>query len=245
MITAKVFLPFILIFLLGLGFLIYLTWLIEPYSRVKNILISNTTDHQSTISWTTAIPTKGVIIISSNSKFPILPIFAKNLLKDDGEKNSKKIGYYTTHHITIGALESAKEYQIRIYQGQKKVYEGQFTTAPTLSTLTTPNPVYGRVLKNDKKTPVVGAIVYLNLEKESSPSALLSTLTNSKGGWSIDLANLRSKDLKTYFAVEKSPVDSSSGKTKEQAVIVPSKGGSFKAEVTYGADKPWPDIILK
>jgi len=225
------------IFFLILGLLFYLTWLIEPYSPPKNILLSNITDHQSTISYTTSIPTKGIIIISSNSKFPILPIFAKNILKDDGEKSTKKVGYYTTHHITIGSLQPQTKYQFRVYQGQKKVYEGEFTTTSALSTLRNPNPVYGRILKTDKKTPVVGAIVYLTLQKESSESSLLSTLTNSKGGWSMDLGNLRSKDLKNYFKVDK--------KIKEEVIVTTSDKAGFKAQTNYGQDKPWSDIILK
>lgn len=225
-----------LIFFVILGLLIYSTWLVEPSSPSLNINFSNITDHQVSISWVTNIPTKGTIIVSSDSKFPILPIFAKDIQKDDGEKNTEKIGYYITHHITIGNLSPQKNYQFRIYQGQKKVYEGQFITAPTLASLTSPNPVYGRVIKSDK-TPVAGTLIFLRAGKDASPSSQLSTLTNAKGGWSLDLANLRLKDLKNVFKVD--------SKTKEELVVVNGNKGSFKAETTYGSDKPWPDIILK
>ncbi len=229
------------IFLIAFGLILFLLWwsllLIEPRAKVTNLLISNITDHQVTISWTTTIPTKGTIIVSSDSKFPILPILAKNIQKDDGEKNTKKMGYYATHHTTIGSLQSQAEYNFRIYQGQKKVYEGQFNTGSTLPSLNNPNPIYGRILKSDKKTAVVGAMVYLTVVNEASDSALLSTLTNSKGGWSLDLGNLRSKDLQTYFKIDK--------KIKEKLIVTTSDKGGFKAQTSYGADKPWPDILLK
>lgn len=99
------FAPIILIIL---GLLIYSTWLIEPSSSPLNLVFSNITDHQASISWVTDIPTKGTIVVSADSKFPILPIFAKDIQKDDGEKSTKKVGYYITHHITIGNLSPKK-----------------------------------------------------------------------------------------------------------------------------------------
>lgn len=227
---------FALIFFLVLGIVIYLTWLVEPTSDVKNILISNISDHQATISWTTSIPTRGTLMVSSNSRFPILPIFAKSLQKDDGEKNIQKTGYYITHHITIGDLAPSKKYNFRIFQGQKKVFEGSFFIGPTLS-IFTPNPVYGKVIKMDKKTPVARAIVYLRVVKNASASALLSTLTNSEGGWSIDLANLRDSTLKRHYDLTK--------KDQEQVIVEAGKLGRVKAATILGKDKPWPTIIIK
>lgn len=222
------------LFLLVLGVCIYITWLIEPSSDVKNILISNISDHQATISWTTKVPTRGELLVSSNFKFPILPIFSKDLQKDDLDKTSDKVGYYTTHHITIGSLDSSKRYNFRVFQGQKKVFEGSFKTGPTITGFIGPSPIYGKVLRSDKKTPVVRAIVYLRIIKNASSSALLSTLTNGEGGWSLDLANLRDANLRNHFILTK--------KSQEQIIIEAGNLGRVKAATTPGKDKPWPTI---
>ncbi len=228
---------FALIFFLILGILIYLTWLVEPSSDVRNILISNTSDHQATISYTTTIPTRGTMMVSANSKFPLLPVFSKDLQKDDGENNTSKTGYYLTHHITVGNLAPSKKYNFRIFQGQKKVFEGTFFTGSTPPSFTSPNPVYGKVVKSDKKTPVVRAIVYFKVVKDASSSALLSTLTNAEGGWSIDLANLRDPNLRNLSVLTK--------KTQEQIIVEAGNLGRVKAATILGKDKPWPTIIVK
>ncbi|MDO8638165.1 MAG: fibronectin type III domain-containing protein [Candidatus Daviesbacteria bacterium] len=212
--------------------LLYALKLIEPSSPVLNLLTTNITDHQVSISWTTDKPTKGLIVISENGKFPLLPTFAKITYKDDGEKNLKREGFYTTHHITVGKLDPNKTYQYLIYQGWKKMVGGSFMTGSALSSISAPDPVYGRVLGADKKTGVIGALVYF----QASSSAVLSTLTNTQGGWSVDLGNLRTRDLKMIY-----PLASESG----ELLVVETGKGKFKAETTMGKDKPWPDIIVK
>lgn len=223
----KIFVGLIII----IGLLLYGLKLIEPFSPPQNIIFSNITDHQATISWTTAKATKGAILVSKNGKFPILPLFT-TVYKDDGEKNLNRMRFYTTHKVTMDNLNPKTNYKFRIYQGWKKVYEGSFNTGPTLQSISTPNPVYGKIVGADKKTPVVGALVYL----QASSSAVLSTLTNTQGGWSVDLGNLRTKDLKMIY-----PVASGSG----EFLVVETGKGRFKAETLVGQDKPWPDIILK
>ena len=224
------------VFLIILPLLVYLTWLIEPSYQPQRLVLSNITDHQATVSWVTSIPTKGSIVLSTDSKFPLLPLFAKKIYKDDGEKNTKKVGHYTTHRVIVGDLSSQTKYQFRIYQGQKKVFQGEFTTASTLTSLNTPNPVYGRVLDADKKSPIIGAIVYLRVRNSASDSATLSTITNSQGGWSIDLANLRTRDLNSTFKLTRD--------SKEYIIAEAASKGSVLVETTPGKDKPWPDIIL-
>lgn len=217
-------------FIIFLLLLFYLLKLIEPTSAVQNLFLSNITDQRVSISWITDKATKGVVILSEDNDFPLLPIFAKEIHKDDGEKSLKRQRFYTTHHVTTGSLAPSKTYYFRIYQGWKKVFQGSFTTNFTPASLPFPEPVYGRVLHADKKTPVVGALVYLQVENQASRSALLSTLTNSEGRWSLDLGSL------------KEFISSSSA---EKVVVETGGKGKFKATTIFGQDKPWPDIILK
>lgn len=221
--------------LIIIGLLLYIVKLIEPASEVKNLFLSNITDHQVTLSWTTEKPTKGEVLISENNKFPLLPFWSKKWEKDDGEKSLTATNFYLTHHITIGDLKPNQTYYFRIYQGWKKALQGQFTTGSALSSVNTPNPVYGRVVLSDLKTPIVGALVYLEVQTASASSALLSTLTNTTGRWSLDLANLRTKDLKLAYKV--------SSRSAEKVFIDTGKA-RVKSETQPGKDKPWPNIIV-
>lgn len=179
---------------IALGILFFSGWLffyfIEPTSEVENIQFSNITDTQGSISWTTDKPTRSKVLVSGTGQFPSSVLLAKRVFKDDGEKRLNTSGFYTTHHVTVGGLIPNKTFYYRIYQGMKKVYEGNFTTGSTISSLVGPNPVYGRVLEADGKSPLVGGIVYLQVKDKDKASSLISTLTNSEGGWSLDLSNI-------------------------------------------------------
>ncbi len=113
--------------------LLYIT---EPYSPPKNVLISNITDHQATVSWTTDKATRGEVVVVV-------------------EKDKRGKSYlHTFHLVTIGNIEPKKEYQFKIYQGMRKVYEGRLQTGSQLASISMPNPIYGRVVEEDKKLPL-------------------------------------------------------------------------------------------
>ncbi|HBL52385.1 MAG: hypothetical protein A3D24_01475 [Candidatus Blackburnbacteria bacterium RIFCSPHIGHO2_02_FULL_39_13] len=243
---------------------ILLKFVLEPTAKPQNVFISNISDHQATISWTTDKPTKGAVVASENGSFPILPIFVgEKLSRDDGEKGIKKTGFYTTHRVTVENLAPGKEYQFRIYEGWKNVYQEDFSTGPTLSSLANPNPVYGKIVDSNNK-PIVGALVYLTVSDPASEikeektikdkdgktkkevitkkvdvkdSSILSALTNSEGKWSIDLGNIRSKNLKSIQPLSKISV--------EKLLVDAGRKGRAKAVAKPGMDKPWVDIVLK
>lgn len=229
----------IIIAILILAGVIYIVgafiFFLEPYSLPQNLTLSNVTDHQLTVSWVTDKPTRGAIIVSKNNHFPLLPFFTKSKILDDGEKLINKTGFYTTHHVSADNLDPDSKYYFRVYQGLRVVAEGTVITSSTLSSLIAPNPVYGKV-QTSQKTPAVGAIVYLTVQNGATASAALSTLSNSQGGWSLDLANLRSKDFKSGFKI--------ASRSAEIVVVEGGHLGKFKAVTKPGKDKPWSDIIL-
>lgn len=232
----------LLLFLLLIFLLYYTLKLIEPSSPPQNVLVSNITDHQVTISWTTPKATKGTLIISADGKFPLLPNFVPKIYRDDGEKRLNKTNFYTTHYITIDNLSPNKSYQFIIYQGWKKKVQSSFTTGSTLQSINAPIPVYGRVLASDKK-PVIGALIYFHAINEASSSAqaissaLLSALTNSEGRWTIDLANLRTSGSKNSYLTGKKIIE-------EVIVVDTGVNNPVKAKTSTSSDNPWPDIIL-
>lgn len=216
--------------------LVFVVPFIEPNSTPQNVKISNITDQKATVSWATAKATRDLVVLSEDNSFPVVPMFAKKKYIDDGDRDLKNPKFYTTHHATIGDLKPNTKYYFKIYQGVQEVHSGEFTAGPTLASSLTPNPVYGRVVKTDK-TPVAGAIVYFQAGQGETLSGLLSTLTNAQGGWSVDLANLRTQDLqKNYEAAQ--------GETVEITVEGGARGkGSLK--VSAQSKTPLPDIVIK
>lgn len=232
----------VLSFVFLLLIFLYVLQLIEPSSTPQNVLVSNVTDHQVTISWTTRKATKGTLIIAADGNFPLLPSFAQKIYRDDGEKRLNKTNFYTTHYITIDNLSPNQTYQFIIYQGWKKKVQSSFATGSTLPSINTPIPVYGRVLAVDQK-PVIGALIYFHATNEASgsaqvtSSALLSALTNNEGRWAIDLANLRTAGLENSYLIGE--------KTIEEVTVDTGINNPVKAWTSTFSDNPWPDIILK
>lgn len=225
---------------LALFFVIWLIFafaipFIEPVSRPSEVRISNITGGQATVSWTTPKATRDVVALSENINFPIFPMFARKKYVDDGDKGLKNPKFYTTHHVTVDSLKPSTKYYFKVYQGVQEVYSGEFTTGPMLVLPPAPNPIYGRVIKADK-TPVAGAIVYLQVRVRDS--SVLSTLTNSSGGWSIDLANLRTADLREGYQVAQA----------EEMIEIAVEGGARGKgglKVSAGSKTPLQDILIK
>src|SRR3990167_1726802 len=220
----KLLLIFFAIIFLVIGIFVIAPFIAEPTSPPKEIFITNITEGQATITWSTDKPTKGTVKIQ------------KDIYKDDGDKNKKSQGFYATHLVTISALRPAASYNYEIYQGWRKVSEGSFTTAIILNSINNPNPVYGRVIDSSNR-PQVGAIVYLTAKNQNGESALYSTLTNNEGRWQIDLANFRTRDLKAPFSL--------TTETVQEVVVQTGFRGKFKATTSMDNDQPWPDIIIK
>ena len=219
-------------------FILYLaSYLLEPTSPIKSLLASNISDHQVSLSWVTDLPTKSNLVISSKNDIPTLPFFTKSGLKEDLDRNLRKSNYYLLHQTTITNLSKKQTYYFKIFQGLKTAYQGKFTTGESINVLLNPNPVYGTIYLNQQKTPAVGALVYLLVEGKEGKSSVLSTQTNKSGRWSIDLANLRTLNLKDVYQI--------ASNSSEQLIIEAGKKGKGKAKTTFGKDKPWPDLILK
>ncbi|RJP47576.1 MAG: hypothetical protein C4584_00290 [Armatimonadetes bacterium] len=240
----------VLVLLLGVYLLSIFT---EPVSTPQDVSITNISDRQATISYTTKNGTRDKIFVSDTKTFPRLLAFSDDYLVDDRDLNKKNMSYYVLHNITVGNLAPGKLYRYKVYQGVREVYNGAFSTANTLDSIAFPSPVYGRVVANDGITPIEGAIVYFQAinrvvgGKDSSRSAVvgsgederssvLSTITNNEGRWSVDMGNLKTQDLRDSFIV---------GKGAVEKVVVNVGGEKFSAETVPGQDKPWPDIIVQ
>jgi hypothetical protein len=128
-----------------------------------------------------------------------------------------KYGKYYTHHITVQNLDAEKEYFFRVGDGivsYGKSYGGTFAerempaisefkskTLPVITKVETPNPAYGTSYNvyyredgtmGDKKN--FDSIIFLKTFKDGMEYITMSSVTNSDGGWTIDLANVRDSD---------------------------------------------------
>lgn len=126
-----------------------------------------------------------------------------------------KYGKYYTHHITVQNLDAEKEYFFRVGDGvisYGKSYGGTFAerempaisefkskTLPVITKVEAPNPAYGTSYNMyiDKfgmmaKKENFDSIIFLrSFDVNVDNYPLLSSVSNSDGGWSIDLANIR------------------------------------------------------
>lgn len=227
---------------LGIGFaalgvyllIAFIIPFIEPGSRPQSLKVSNVGDQQAALSWTTQKPTRDLVLVSKEDSFPIFPIFAQKKYIDDGDRGLGKQGFYTAHQVTIDNLKPEKTYYFRIYQGVNEVHKGDFKTGPSFA-LSSPNPVYGQIIGNDNK-PIAGAIVYFRVFRGGEKSGLLSTLTNGKGGWSVDLGNLRSEDLQKKYEIQ--------GDESEEIVVEGGVRGRVKRIDKFRKESPRSKIVL-
>lgn len=134
--------------------------------------------------------------------------------------NVTKTGKYYTHHVTVQNLTPETSYNFRISNGlmmwnvkrvDQEVSEFDFPVAENFAFTTfkesdsvgTPNPAYGKLATLDKNDDGMlienintdGIIFLKAITKDSTKtSLLLSSSTNTEGGWTIDKSNFRLED---------------------------------------------------
>ena len=202
--------------------------------KPRNVTLSNLSESQVTISWTTDEPTDQQVIITTslNSLPNDIPLLSKGTIASSN-------GISQVHSVTLRNLKPSGVYYYRIYQKPYSVYQGRIKLAEKLTSLSKPYPVYGRVLGPDRKAPLSGALVYLrafNPKEASKSSSLISTTTNADGRWSLDLSLLRKANLKEPYQLTEGLL--------EEIVVEAGSLGRVRATTTIHRDEPWPDVFL-
>lgn len=214
----------------AIGFLITQKEILTPTSPPKEVVVSNVADRTATISWSTAIPTKGKIVVSSNGSFPFFP--TNKGQKDDMLEQAGLDTPLDTHHVTIRQLFPNATYYVKIYQGIRSYGPYQFTTSSDIELSTIPQPIYGQVMSADRRTGVAGVIVYLILSDQTQ-AATLSTLTDRNGFWQADLTTARTR--------EGIPLQNM---TKIDLLVDAGRRGRVRASLEQSKITPVPDIVL-
>ncbi|MEI6887460.1 MAG: fibronectin type III domain-containing protein [bacterium] len=221
---GKKFFIFVAIVTGAILILLLLSYITEPEIKVSNIRITNLTDSSATVSWLSADPSIGSVLVSENNKFDILSNFRKARFYDDRDSDtynwilSSNATSRYTHHVTITNLVPESKYYYRI-AGSYRTVEMSYPdleTGKTLDTLVTPDPSYGQFPDQSEND----ALIYYSI----GDSTQLSTYLNSSFAFTFDKSNLRSKDLLSSYAyrvgdvINISTIDSSSKRTIESKV---------------------------
>lgn len=164
----------------------------SPSERPTNIQFTNITDTTVTITWLTAGPTTGAVVLTGPQQRPQTFI--------DERDGNGKLGKYQSHSVTLRNLKSETDYSFKILANGQEYYDAggrpyQVSTAPAISTGTgSLEPAYGTILTADNQ-PADGALVYLTLDG----SQTLSAIVKPTGSWIIPLNLIRTADLNAYI----------------------------------------------
>ena len=207
------------ILFLILSLYLFIIFIKEKTSVVKDVRVANVTDTSATITWITEDATKGSIIYSDSDKwFPIINSIGKKRAYDDRDIEEIEYGKYELekwnedyiHHVTIRNLKPEMKYYFRISTGFKtvdeKTYYPSFETGPVIEDLRSPDPVYGLVRIEDPMNIIESSdvLIYFMVYYENSQtgiteeSAFYSTISND-GSYSFDMNNIRNKFMSKLF----------------------------------------------
>jgi len=161
----------------------------------EQLKISNITQENVSVSYQTNAQTFGAVVYGPTESL-------------DLQERETKIS--NIHHITLTNLSENTLYYFNVRVGNKTYSrDGQprtFTTAPRIGDGLS-HKVYGQV-HNIDGTPAVEALIYLNIKDKDgkgSPgiSTTLSTVTNSAGLFTLNLAKAKVADLSEPFYFSK------------------------------------------
>lgn len=201
---------------------------LNPNIAPKNVSISNITDSQLTVSWTTDEKTDGLI------KYDTTPNLSKTS-KDNRLQISAENSQFYLHYVTLKELQPTKTYYFKIVSGGK-LYDNKgqaytITTGPVLGSIGEAKIVSGKILSAEN-TPAAEVIVNLG----TTNMAPMSALTDKEGRWAIFLNKARSTDLSSYTILDPEA-------TILKIDVLGEKRTASAVTITKNAF-PVPDIVL-
>lgn len=220
--------PFIKFGLIGLAglLLVGIVLLVIGFIRLnpQKVDVSNLTSRSATISWLTSSDQYGVVVVAkASSGFPItFGVLNSQKYFDDRDYSEAEranatgenkaivdvlgMDAYSSHHVTVRALEPDTEYTYWVGDGGLFTNAGTFKTDKEFDTtnVSIPIPSYGGVyVKVDEENVsnlIDGAVVLRIKEKVSGAvSEKLSSSLNASGNWNIDVSNARTEDGKVFY----------------------------------------------
>ena len=227
-------------FVAGFGFLYEranpFTIQASPLEKPAGVMLSNMSDTAVTVSWMTTNPTTGAVVYTTGNR-QTTAFDERDVARSvRGNVNTKTLGSYKTHFVTVRGLSPSTAYTFKILSGGRQHQDGdkpyQVSTAPLLPPSTsTETPAYGSVLTSGNQ-PAEGALVFLTL----TGSQTLSSIVKATGTWLIPLSTVRSDSLASYIE--------SDGAVIQETIRVVSPDGEANALSDTQNDSPVPAITI-
>jgi len=190
----------------------------------KDVRTSNLSDTSATISWTTGSATADFISWGKSQK-------SLNTVEKESGTDQK----FLTHSITLTGLKPDTTYFYDINSdGNNFDNNGlawQLTTGDVISVNQNSNPVSGSVISSSGQ-PSKRALVYVDVG-----GYLLSTLTSDAGNFVLQLASVRTSDLKQIAQIDPA-------QTLLTVSVQADDGETSSAQIFPQSANPIPPLVL-
>lgn len=167
-----------------------------PSEVPQEIKITNVADSSFTVSWVTQDEVAGSIRFWENKN--------QELISLDERDKASIIGFYKTHHVTVGSLKPGIIYFFVINSGKNSFNNNgvpyEVTTGPQLANIEHTISLKGTVI-NDDGSAGRDSVAYISIKNAQS----LSTLTSQKGEWLLR-KSVRTADISDYYDVKDSDI---------------------------------------
>jgi len=203
---------------------------LDPEFAPKKIKITNVTDSQFSVSWTTSKAAIGLVKYGTTSS-------SDSSLPDDRDQRSGEKTAFKTHYVTLSGLKPATKYYFKIGSGsEKNLFDNngkpyEITTGPALGAQPPSDLINGKVV-TESGGSASGAIVYATLP-ETAP---LSAQVKIDGTWLIPLSSARTPDLFDYATYD--------SRTTLIDIFVQGEEKTAKATTNTANDSPVPEVAL-
>lgn len=204
----------------------------SPTLAPKNVTFSNIGDASFTISWITAVPTTGAVIIDGNG---IGTLYDERDESKATNTSHVDLGSYTVHSVVVRNTKPQTTYHVRILSGDNVYQDGinpySVTTGATIAgTGISLEPAFGTVtLPNGQPPP--NAIVYLTPQGGQT----LSAFVTPSGSWVVPLHLARTADLSNYLTVQN---------RIDESIIIRTPDGQSDAQTDTLNDNPVPPMVI-
>jgi hypothetical protein len=189
----------------------------------KDIRVTNISESTLSVSWTTEIPTTGVVVWGES----------EGSLQRSAPSET---GNGRIHSATITGLEPETTYFYEI-NSAGETYDNngipwQSQTAASLEPPTAPIVISGTI-EDASGALVGGALVYVSAGGGTS----LSTITSQEGNWVVSVSNARTQDLASFVEIDES-------RTLAEIFVQAGEKGTASALIYPASAKPAPPIVL-
>ncbi len=182
---------------------------------LKGVYVTDINDRSAVVSWVTSQPNKTELVYSKKEIKSLLNIFNSQIeydrrdLEEIGEFEYRlnRRGKYFVHSVHLRNLTPQTEYHFAIRNGtflNSAEYIDTFSTINEREEVDSPEVGYGNIY-NQNGNLISDTLVFFELtnKDDSNKSQMVSYVMDGKTGWSVNISNLMSSELKEKYVKEK------------------------------------------